>query len=129
MSNLGLNPTNYCTLHGLPAPNWQYRPMPGCYGTQRCHYCGERAHDVDVVPNLHLNRPTSAHGLREQLLIDCCEDCKQLLGPITTHVPKKRRHALLVALRIVHKRQRGPLTSPLRVRTARRLAFMVAHLS
>lgn len=126
---LQANPVNYCKLFNLPPPNWQYHPLAGHFGTERCDYCAERATTVDTVPNLHLNNPRSAHKLREVWLIDACSDCRECAERSGEPVPAKRRHAVLLALRTRQQHTRGPKSSMVRRRLERRIINLTARIN
>lgn len=117
MPNARNTAPNYCKLHGLPEPNWRYRPYHGRYGTHRCSYCGLAADTVDTIPGMpQMSRTTQYKRVVvfEVWLVDCCHDCRRRLGDEPPPTIKLRQQALLVALRRAYNSHRGARTSKAR---------------
>lgn len=94
---------------GLPGADWQYKPFPGRFNTQRCVYCGEVADTADHYPNLMYLASRNHRKLVENWLVDACHDCRGVATRSGERTFSKRHHAVLVALRLrlQHSRAKG----------------------
>jgi hypothetical protein len=117
-------PVGYTTRFKLPGSNWMYKAYPGRLDTQRCAYCGERSHTVDVLANLHNLVRNVKVGTNQFWLVDACNDCKATAEASDASTFNLLRHAILVALRRRFLHHKGPQTGLYRASLRRRAIFI-----
>lgn len=122
---------NYSALHNIPAPSWQYTPVPGCYGTKRCSYCGDYTDGsrVDLIGNPVRNNVVAMRNRNhpEFFLYDCCGNCWHALQDCTETSPRGRAHFLLVTLRNRYNRMRGARSGTPKIRLMQRIVNLTSR--